>query len=211
MNITSYHDPESWIESVLKESHKDYAHRSDFPGMQYGIVLRTGKYASNLDESNWETITDHMQARFPREITYTSNALWIKLVTKRGKPTQAAYHIYDILYALEDNYPVYNSDDLNRREYSQQIESIESVVKSYLADNVPSDYAQVIFSWLWDNDQESIVTEDHAYCTDIGAFCAAIALGYIDISDPDDLVVPSYVMRDIDRFIVSAFTSSKRF
>jgi hypothetical protein len=115
------------------------------------------------------------------------------------------------LYALETDYPVYDSDDLSQREYSEQIESIENIVDSYLSDDTPSEYAKNIFSWLWDNDQESIINEDHSYCDDLGVFCAAIALGYIDISDPDDLVIPSYIMRDIDRYIVSAFNRSNQF
>lgn len=222
MNVSSYRTIESWIDSVLQESYSDHGHMEYFPdgrfndSNQWGIVLSFGAYASNLDQSNDETISAAMLKRYPRESmivcpVFKVSGLWVKLKTKRGKATQAAMHIYDILYSLETRYCVYDSDDLQTREYEQQIESIEYIIGGYLADNAPNNYAQLIFSWLWDNDQESIITEDKAYCDDLGVFCAAIALGFIDDSDPDDIPVPSYILREFDQWVSNSFNRSKRF
>lgn len=219
MQISLFRNVESWIDSVLEASYKDHGYMSYFPDGQYndsnrwGIVLSFGAYGSNLDNSNDETITAHMLKAYPRQCkvvcpVFKVSGLWVMLKRKDGKPTQAALHMFDILYDLENKYPVFDSDDLDQREYDQQISSIESIVGSYV-DNAPDDFAREIFSYLWDNDQDSVISEDHAYCDDLGVYNAAIQLGYIDISDTDDLIIPEYLMRDIDRWIVSAFNKTR--
>lgn len=224
MNVTSYRNPESWIESVLKESYNDHGHMRYFPdgiyneSNRWGFVLGDYAYMGNLNQSNYDTISAHMLKRYPRQTqiiapVFKVTGLWVMLLTKQGKPTQAALHLYDILYALENRYPVYDSDDLNDREYAEQISSIESTLCNHLHADVPDNYAIQVFSWLWDNDQESIITEDHAYVSDSGSFLAALTLGYLDYdpTDPDDIPIPNYVLREFDQWVTSAFNRPNRF
>lgn len=216
MNVTSYRNIESWIAAAIHESYEDHGHLSHYPTGQYnksdqwGEVLTIGYYASNIDQSNWETISTDIEKRYPREVkilcpVFKCSGIWVKLLTTRGKPTQAAQYIYDVLYALESDYPVFDSDDLSKREYDQQLGSIENTLRGDLIDSVPDDYAQRVFSWLWDNDQDSIITEDTAYCSDLGVYTAAYALGFIEDNDPDEIPIPFYVLRSFDYWVESAF------
>lgn len=220
MNISAYRTIEAWINATLKESSDEFSYRysgthfADYPGEQYGIVLQTGRYASNLDESNWDTITDHMQARYPREVEYTSNALWLKLIRKDGKPTQAALHMYDILYNLENRYCLFDEEDYTAREYKQQLESIEDTLRGHTRWGLPENYLGLVYEWLFENSQESLISEDKAYCDDLAVFSAALDLGFIDMTydDPEDsdwCNVPEYVMRSFDRWVESAFNRNR--
>lgn len=66
----------------------------------------------------------------------------------------------EIKCALDD-YPVLDEEDYSRREYESAVEWISSEGTRYLADEgVPEDWAEQVWSWLWENDQGELESRD---------------------------------------------------
>jgi hypothetical protein len=87
-----------------------------------------------LDQSNWETITNDLQERFPDDCYIYSANHWavgwldhlaIRVVDKYGEPTKVLDAVVDWANALED-YPVADEDDYSRREHDDFLETIEN-------------------------------------------------------------------------------------
>lgn len=65
----------------------------------------------------------------------------------------------EISRALEE-YPVLDETDYCQREYDATIENIKSEFGNKMSDEAPEDWAEQVFSWLFDYDQEAVENRD---------------------------------------------------
>jgi hypothetical protein len=76
----------------------------------------------------------------------------MRVYDKHGNITKPFAKWAELTLALED-YPVLSDDDYSQREYDATIENICS-------EGCDEEEAKQVFSWLWDNDQRQLDSED---------------------------------------------------
>lgn len=212
--MTTYRDTESWIFAAFQAEKNDHSYGyhgdSEF-GVRDARCVSVHRDATLLEVSNWEVITDDMLKRYPRYCHVESFGHWavgwidylvVRLTTKSGKPTIAAHAIKEWIDRLDD-YPIADSDDLSQRESEAEGEANNESIKDFARcgridgisiwtiDQLPEDYVDRVWSWLWENDHDAIerkgfgyVDESSAgYLDELPLFAAFFALGYVDLND----------------------------
>lgn len=122
-----------------------------------------------LDESNEHVILkelapfmegddpDVYQERHSHWAVGHVNALIIR-VYKGEEITKAFKTLHELMVAIE-GYPVLDDSDYSQREYDAQIEAIENEAPWAGDHERPEDWANQVWSYLWDNDQSSSLFE----------------------------------------------------
>jgi hypothetical protein len=100
--------------------------------------------------------------------------LVIKAINKNGKVSKAFMTCLSIQEQL-DNYPVLDEDDYSNREYDATIESIHDNLPGDMIDNLPDNFAESIFNWLWSHN----IYAEECYFDRKDTESACHALGYI--------------------------------
>lgn len=202
--MTNYDkDPDRFqaeAEQAIEETRNrpDFAYSGDLPlGETWALTFGMSRDSDKRTESNFEAIQNEMESKFPEDVQVIRSSHWghgwveelaVRMLDENGKITPAGVEILEFNDALE-SYPVINDEDLSRREHEAQIESIEWNSPSNLdMDNIPDDWANKVFDWLWDNKQEALYDEEQYVATeDIEE--AAAALGFLlpDEEEEEDL------------------------
>lgn len=107
--------------------------------------------------------------------------LTFKACDENREPTQ----VFALIMELNDciaEHGVLDSSDHSRREYEAQHESIERNAP-YLKDDLPEDWPNKVWSWLWDNRQSAFENQDRTYIdgSDIEVACEAL-----DFLEPEE-------------------------
>lgn len=160
---------EPWA-AELAGNHRKFAsfgwHNRPENDEQYGIVYMTNRDADLLTQSNWETalklLEEYLEADEPDIWTEVHNhwavgwveGFVVRVYDDSGEITPAANALNELREQLED-YPVLDEEDWSQREFDAQHEAIADVYlrKSEKADDLPDDWVEQVWSYLWDNDQ----------------------------------------------------------
>lgn len=119
---------------------------------------------SHIDESNMEMVLNDLNEGDPENIKRVQGGEYaVRALDENGDLTKAGEILTEIITALSD-YPVLDDFDLSQREHDETIENIRSEGWSLVDEDVaPDDWSSAVFSWLWENNQESL-----DYTTDTG-------------------------------------------
>ena len=163
-------------------------------GDNWGIVYTSNRDSGLLAESNEAAINAEME-KFDNDVRFERHGHWgcgyvdgfsIRVFDAKGNVTDAFKALHELAMALAD-YPVLDESDYSRREYKATLENIKSVTHNLIKDDVPEDYAEKIFSWMWDNNQRALEAEDDqgGYPSDDDMRECLEALGWLE-KDEDD-------------------------
>lgn len=122
-----------------------------------------------LTESNYATIVEDLEDRFPDDVEVVSANHWavgwveqlaVRVLGDDGKPTEAFEAVYEWNEALK-NYPIADESDFSRREYEDCLETIEFICPTWeferdnqtyaVNEDMPDDWLSEIFGWLFNN------------------------------------------------------------
>lgn len=105
--------------------------------------------------------------------------LSFKAVDDDGEPTKVFSHIMEMVDCIQE-YVVLDSSDHSEREYDAQLESIEQNAPG-LKDELPEEWQNQVFSWLWENMQtEAFDGDDRTYISEDCVSAACEALGFAE-------------------------------
>lgn len=191
---------ESAIEAAAKalaNNHSTFEsfgwHDSPADCHRWAIVYTNNRDSGILDESNAAQISAAMEPFINRGTVRAEHhdhwaCGWIDgfaikvYAGKTGEKITKAFRTYCELRAQLEDYPVLDEEDFSRREYESAIESITQVGGRFRADDAPEDWAEQVFSWLWENNQGELENRDGtgAYPSDDAVKTALNSLGMLD-------------------------------
>lgn len=138
------------------------------PPEDWGIIHTHTRDSTLMEESNAHTIAealkpflgsgDLQEAHFSHWACGWVDGYLIR-VFKDGKLMPALEKYYELHSAMED-YPVLDEEDYSKREYDATIENIKWEGRDLVRNRVPKDWAEQVFSWLFDNNQEAVESQD---------------------------------------------------
>ena len=115
--------------------------------------------------------------------------LSFKAIDEEGEPTRVFSHVMEMVDCIQE-YVVLDSSDHSRREYDAQLDSIgnhEGLINFWGAVPPGKDWRQLVFSWLWDNQQqEAFDGDDRTYIPEECVSAACAALGFTVEEDDDE-------------------------
>jgi len=90
-----------------------------------------------------------------------------------------------------EEYPVLDEEDWSRRETDAGYENIKTIAYGFTKDDLPDDWEQEVFSWLWDNEQGECESHDDGGCwpSDESVKRALFCLGWLDKDVLEDFVM----------------------
>lgn len=159
------------------------------------LVWQVGGGGDRVGMANSQAIEERLENIDGVHLHYT-NALvqgsWERVVDAVAfrQDNEAALKEVNQMEASMADYPLLDEEAHSEMEYEGQMEAIKYAMPNWdsLADVDTDEVAEQVFSWLWDNDQESLGTyyagED--YVDEEGLKKALIALGYKPDDDDDN-------------------------
>ena len=163
---------------------------------RYAIFNLSNRDSRLREQSNHAAIAKQMKPYIDRGTAWEEehshfgygyvNALVIKVLDSKGKPTKAFQAYCDIQASLE-NYPVLDDEDYSRREYEATLDNIRNEGQRIL-DHQPNGWEKEIYRWLSKNNPAAIENRDDqgGYPNHEEIMIAATALGYMLSSLPLD-------------------------
>lgn len=158
---------------------------------EFAVVHTNSRDSGNLERSNAAIIEEEMNKFLGDDCRSARFNHWafgwvdgyIIRVFRDDKPTPAWVKWCEFVLATKD-YPVLSDEDYSRREYESSIGNIQWIAKG-LRDDVPEDWAEQVWRWFWDNNQQALDNHDNhgAYPSDDEVDEALIALDYKEIDD----------------------------
>jgi hypothetical protein len=123
-------DAQEFCERAVRESDPAnipyYAYFGDLPlGETWATTFSHHRDSDDLDESNWEVITNDLIDRFPEDTQIEGSSHWavgwseslcVRMLDENKEPTEAALAVIEWKEALE-HYPVADEEDYSRREW----------------------------------------------------------------------------------------------
>ncbi len=111
--------------------------------------------ATSLELSNHETLWKILYEHMEDIEHYPTNQKLIHVFNSDGSFTGAGQALEEIMQSLA-NYPVLDEDDYLEREHEEAISNIEWEGRSLVDYDAPDDWAEQVFRWLWENDQNAL-------------------------------------------------------
>lgn len=115
------------------------------------------------DESNFKTLVKILEEADPEGEDYEIHRFghwgpgWFEIILVR--PDTKCYEEAESCECALADYPLLNDSDYSERQYDATVKNIESNGPDFGDHEEPEDWANQVFSWLWDNKQSAI--EDH--------------------------------------------------
>jgi hypothetical protein len=156
------------------------------------VVYVSNRDSTLIDQSNAAEIEKALEPFIEDEtVIPQSHSHWavgyvdgyvIRVFNGDGTITPAFRTWCELQESLSD-YPLLNEEDYSEREYEATIENITSAGRRFVKDDAPDEWADEVFSWLWDNHQREIENRDDqgGYPSDEYLKRALLALGWLDI------------------------------
>jgi hypothetical protein len=83
----------------------------------------------------------------------------VRVFDANGELTPAFKELCALAAKLE-SYPVLDEDDYSSMQYEASLSNIEDTGRRYVKEGTPDSWPQAVFSWLWDNSQETLEDSD---------------------------------------------------
>ena len=164
------------LEEVAKQAAGNHRKFQDFgwynrptDDENWTIVYTKNRDSRLLEESNADAIKKEMEAEeFGEDVVpecHNHFAVgWvegyaIRVYDAAGNVTKAFEKYVALMDAIAD-YPVLDDEDYSRREYEATLKNIEQVGGRFVKTGSPEDWAEQVFSWLWNHDQNELENRD---------------------------------------------------
>ena len=128
-------------------------------GKTWGRTFSVNRDSDTIGRSNWDTITEDLEERFPDDVQIERASHWacgwidylaVRMLNEDGTPTEAAIAVHEWREQL-DEYPVANDERLSELEWNEAYETLEWCYGSY-ADSDDPEWPGKLMSWLLDHD-----------------------------------------------------------
>jgi hypothetical protein len=180
-------------------SHAEHSEEM-FVTWSLGPVIRH-RDSNLLDQVNADALEKHLHEDHPEledEWCITSCNHWavgwvdhlsFHAVNEKREPTKMFEVLTEWSNSLAD-YPCADDDDLSKREYENTLENITNEGTRFVVETAPLTWAEDVFGWLWDNDQEEVDPKDGfgGYPSQEAIKKALSALGWLEKEDEDEAV-----------------------
>lgn len=140
------------VAKAKEERHQsDFGYRGDLPiGETWAWTIARSRDSDQLEESNFDTISNDMMNRFPGDVQIERFSHWavgwterlaVKMLDKKKKVTKAGKGIIDWRRKLE-SYPVADEEEFSKREFEQTLENIQNEA------SISEEEASLVYRWL---------------------------------------------------------------
>jgi hypothetical protein len=136
---------------------------------KWAIVYTHNRDSDLLAQSNADAIGEIMEPFVESEdVVPERHSHWacgwvdgysIRVFDDNGNVTDA-FRAWCEVQERINNYPLLNEEDHSRREYEAALESITQEGRRMLVDGAAEDWAEQVFSWLWENNQRELENRD---------------------------------------------------
>jgi hypothetical protein len=150
----------------------------DNPDM-WVMVQGIKQMMSALDECNMKSVIESL-----KELEDQSQVLQcrggeyaVRVLNEDGTETEAGKCLKEIMQDLSD-YPVLDDAEYSQWEYDNQLEIIRDTARG-MRDELPENWDELVWKWLWDNEQGSMdVSTDEGFIDEDAISRAIVALGF---------------------------------
>lgn len=158
-------DYQKLAEEAVKETAelKDFGYHGEVDlGKTWAITFSMNRDSGLLEQSNYKTIKDDLEKRFPKDVSDERFNHWavgwidhllVRMLDKRGKVTKAGVAALEWQDKLED-YPVADEEDYSRLELEETLDNIK------FEGGLDDDAAQKVYDWLSEHESRELESSD---------------------------------------------------
>lgn len=195
-------DYQKLAEEAVKEAAQltDFRYRGEVDlGRTWAITFSVNRNSDLLGQSNYKTIKEDLEERFPRDVSDEHFSHWVvgwvdhllvRMLDKKGKVTKAGIAALEWRDRLE-RYPVADDEDYSDREFEATLENIK------FEGSLDDETAQAVYDWFRENDQMALESVDNqgGYPSKKKIDTALKALGLMELEEDEEAPPP---MRYVD-------------
>jgi hypothetical protein len=131
------------------------------------IIYTHNRDSGLLEQSNAKAIEKAL-SQFSNDVREEDHGHWavgwvrgyaVRVFDANGELTPAFKQVCALASKLE-SYPALDEDDYSSMQYEASIANIEDTGRRYVKEGTPDSWPQAVFSWLWDNSQETLEDSD---------------------------------------------------